>query len=77
MDWAGRGRHRSGRRSRPAAGRAGQERHQPLGDGHRAGPGPPPPWGVAKVLCRFMWTMSKPMSPGRTTPRMALRLAPS
>ena len=40
-------------------------------------PGPPPPWGVAKVLWRLEWTMSKPMSPGRTTPRMALRLAPS
>ena len=22
-------------------------------------PGPPPPWGVAKVLCRFRWTHVK------------------
>ena len=41
-----------------------QERDQALGYRHRTGPGPPPPWGVAKVLCRFMWTMSKPMSTG-------------
>ena len=40
-------------------------------------PGPPPPCGVEKVLCRFMWITSKPMSPGLTLPRMALRLAPS
>ncbi len=36
-----------------------------------------PPCGVLKVLCRFMWMTSKPISPGRTWPRMALRLAPS
>ena len=40
-------------------------------------PGPPPPCGVEKVLCRFMWMTSKPMSPGRTLPRIALRFAPS
>ena len=40
-------------------------------------PGPPPPWGVEKVLCRFIWMTSKPMSPGLTLPRIALRLAPS
>ncbi len=27
-------------------------------------PGPPPPWGWVKDLCRLKWTMSKPMSPG-------------
>ena len=40
-------------------------------------PGPPPPWGVEKVLCRLKWTMSKPMSPGREMPKIALALAPS
>ena len=40
-------------------------------------PGPPPPWGVLHVLCRLKWTTSKPMSPGRTMPMMALALAPS
>ncbi len=29
-------------------------------------PGPPPPWGCVNDLCRLKWTMSKPMSPGRT-----------
>ena len=27
-------------------------------------PGPPPPCGCVKVLCRLKWTMSKPVSPG-------------
>ncbi len=27
-------------------------------------PGPPPPWGWVKDLCRLKCTMSKPMSPG-------------
>ena len=40
-------------------------------------PGPPPPWGCEKVLCRLKWTMSKPMSPGRVRPMIAFRLAPS
>ena len=40
-------------------------------------PGPPPPCGVEKVLCRFRWTTSNPISPGRTIPMMALRFAPS
>src|SRR6267143_488045 len=40
-------------------------------------PGPPPPWGVVKVLCRLKWQTSKPRSPGRVIPRIALRLAPS
>src|SRR5947209_15005294 len=40
-------------------------------------PGPPPPCGVVKVLCRLKWQTSKPRSPGRVMPRIALRLAPS
>ena len=40
-------------------------------------PGPPPPWGWVKDLCRLKCTMSKPMSPGREMPITALRLAPS
>ena len=24
-------------------------------------PGPPPPWGMQKVLCRFRWHTSAPM----------------
>ena len=40
-------------------------------------PGPPPPWGVENVLCRFMCMTSMPRSAGRTLPTMALKLAPS
>ena len=40
-------------------------------------PGPPPPCGCVKDLCRLKCTMSKPMSPGRQMPMIALRLAPS
>jgi hypothetical protein len=40
-------------------------------------PGPPPPCGVEKVLCRLMCMASTPRSPGRTLPTMALKLAPS
>jgi hypothetical protein len=40
-------------------------------------PGPPPPWGMQKVLCRFKWLTSPPNQPGRATPTRALRLAPS
>ena len=40
-------------------------------------PGPPPPWGMQKVLCRFRWLTSAPKRPGRARPTMALRLAPS
>ena len=54
-----------------------QVRHELLGDADRPGPGPPPPCGVANVLCVLMWTMSNPMSPGRQRPRIAFRFAPS
>ena len=40
-------------------------------------PGPPPPWGMQNVLCRFRWLMSPPNFPGRARPTSALRLAPS
>src|SRR6185312_15735903 len=40
-------------------------------------PGPPPPWGMQKVLCRLKWLTSAPYEPGRARPTWALRLAPS
>src|SRR5213083_1299310 len=40
-------------------------------------PGPPPPCGMQKVLCRFKWQTSAPMSPGRQRPTCAFRFAPS
>ena len=56
----------------------GQERGQVLGHRDRARrPGPPPPCGMQKVLCRLRWLTSPPNAPGRATPTSALRLAPS
>src|SRR4051812_33473680 len=40
-------------------------------------PGPPPPCGMQKVLCRFKWLTSPPNSPGAATPTSAFMLAPS
>src|SRR5471032_2584298 len=40
-------------------------------------PGPPPPCGMQKVLCRFRWLTSPPNSPGAATPTIAFMLAPS
>src|SRR3712207_8434293 len=40
-------------------------------------PGPPPPCGMQKVLCRLRWLTSEPNRPGLARPTMALRLAPS
>src|SRR5674476_833392 len=40
-------------------------------------PGPPPPCGIANVLCRLRWLTSAPNAPGRASPTSALRLAPS
>ena len=40
-------------------------------------PGPPPPWGMQKVLCRLRCATSGPNCPGRLSPSRALRLAPS
>ena len=40
-------------------------------------PGPPPPCGIQKVLCKFKWLTSPPMSPGLDKPTMAFMLAPS
>jgi hypothetical protein len=31
-------------------------------------PGPPPPWGMQNVLCRFRWHTSAPMCPGLVRP---------
>ena len=40
-------------------------------------PGPPPPCGMQKVLCRLRWETSAPNWPGLASPTSALRLAPS
>ncbi len=40
-------------------------------------PGPPPPCGMQKVLCRFRCETSAPNLPGLARPTRALRLAPS
>src|SRR6476469_8383271 len=40
-------------------------------------PGPPPPCGMQKVLCRLRCDTSAPNLPGLATPASALRLAPS
>ncbi len=40
-------------------------------------PGPPPPCGMQKVLCRFRCDTSEPYLPGLATPTSAFMLAPS
>ena len=40
-------------------------------------PGPPPPCGMQKVLCRFRCETSAPNRPGWASPTSALRFAPS
>ena len=40
-------------------------------------PGPPPPCGMQKVLCRLRWQTSAPISPGRQRPTWAFMFAPS
>ena len=40
-------------------------------------PGPPPPCGIANVLCKFRWETSAPNLPGWETPTNAFRFAPS
>ena len=40
-------------------------------------PGPPPPWGMQKVLWRLRWHTSAPMCPGDVRPTWAFMLAPS
>ena len=40
-------------------------------------PGPPPPWGMQKVLCKFKWDTSPPNFPGLATPTRAFKFAPS
>src|SRR6187431_2231973 len=40
-------------------------------------PGPPPPCGIQKVLCKFKCDTSPPNFPGAATPTSAFILAPS
>ncbi len=40
-------------------------------------PGPPPPCGIANVLCKFKWQTSAPKYPGDVYPTKAFMLAPS
>ena len=40
-------------------------------------PGPPPPWGVEKVLCKLKCMMSTSASAGRIRPMFAFMFAPS
>src|SRR6185437_12781439 len=44
---------------------------------HGPTPGPPPPCGMQKVLCRFRCETSEPHLPGLATPTRAFMLAPS
>src|SRR3546814_9286 len=44
---------------------------------HGPTPGPPPPCGMQKVLCRLRCETSEPHLPGRATPTRAFMLAPS
>ena len=76
-------RRRRHRPDRHAASRR-RSRDGPAGYGARCAltpigpmPGPPPPCGMQKVLCRFRWQTSAPKSPGRDRPTCAFRLAPS
>src|ERR671912_189684 len=40
-------------------------------------PGPPPPCGIANVLCRLRWQTSAPILPGEVSPTCAFIFAPS
>ena len=40
-------------------------------------PGPPPPCGIANVLCRFRWQTSAPIAAGLVSPTCAFMFAPS
>src|SRR5690349_3075172 len=44
---------------------------------HGPTPGPPPPCGMQKVLCRLRCETSEPHLPGLATPTSAFMLAPS
>src|SRR3546814_14276148 len=44
---------------------------------HGPTPGPPPPCGMQKVLCRLRCETSEPHLPGRATPTRAFMFAPS
>ena len=64
-----------------AAGRdqrmTGQERREMSGDADRSHAGPPPPCGIANVLCRFRWQTSAPIAAGLVKPTCAFMFAPS
>ena len=40
-------------------------------------PGPPPPCGIANVLCRLRWQTSAPIAAGLVRPTCAFIFAPS
>ena len=40
-------------------------------------PGPPPPCGIANVLCRLRWQTSAPIEAGLVSPTCAFMFAPS
>ena len=40
-------------------------------------PGPPPPCGIANVLCRLRWQTSAPIAAGLVRPTCAFMFAPS
>ncbi|CSI75435.1 Uncharacterised protein [Vibrio cholerae] len=40
-------------------------------------PGPPPPCGIQKVLCKFRCDTSEPIKPGEVSPTCAFMFAPS
>ena len=69
----------------PVAGpRLGHQRMARAGSGARCAatpigptPGPPPPCGMQKVLCRLRWQTSAPMLAGLVSPTCAFMLAPS
>src|SRR5690242_20022798 len=44
---------------------------------HGPTPGPPPPCGMQKVLCRLRCETSEPQRPGRAMPHSAFKFAPS
>ena len=39
-------------------------------------PGPPPPWGMPKVLCRLMWQTSAPITAGLVESDLGVQVGP-
>ena len=67
----------TGAAPRPLPGSAGRKGTRSSTTHTGPTPGPPPPCGMQKVLCRFRWLTSPPNSPGAATPTSAFMLAPS